>query len=391
MKTFSRHKWLIIFGFFGILSTGFIVEEEMWGFFGHRKINRYAVYCLPEGMLPLFKQNIEYISEHAVDPDKRRYATKFEAVRHYIDIDHWGENPFENVPRDYAEAVAKFGAYYLINEGDSTVLHFSDAEETKSYQKRVTFIRNNWMKQRYEDVQVYECDSIIKYFDLSENECGDFYFKDVFSDYGIVPYELLRYQYRLRDAFFTKDVNLIIRTATDMGHYIADAHVPLHTTENYNGQMTNQIGIHAFWESRIPELYADRDFDFLVGQAQYIDDPKSYFWDVVQKSHRYVGEVLAFEKELSETFSRDQQYCYEERLSTTVRIECEEYARAYHNKLDGMVEQRMRESIKAVADCWYTAWVDAGQPDFENVGIVNTLDEKLEQAFKAGNIFGRKH
>jgi hypothetical protein len=391
MKTFLHPKWLIILIVSGILSTGFIAEEELWGFFGHRKINRYAVYCLPEGMLPLFKQNIEYISEHAVDPDKRRYATKFEAVRHYIDIDHWGENPFEIVPRDYIEAVAKFGAYYLIKTGDTTVLHFSDAEETKSYQNRVAFIRNNWLKQRYEDVQVYECDSIVKYFDLSVQDCSHFYFKDVFSDYGIVPYELLRYQYRLRDAFFAKDVNLIIRTATDMGHYIADAHVPLHTTENYNGQMTNQNGIHAFWESRIPELYADTDFDFLVGQAQYIEDPKNYFWEVVEKSHRYVGEVLDFEKELSETFSRDQQYCYEERLNTTVRIECEEYARAYHTKLDGMVEERMRESIKAVADCWYTAWVDAGQPIFENVGIVTAMDEKLEQAFKAGNIFGRKH
>ena len=41
----------------------------------------------------------------------------------------------------------------------------------------------------------------------------------------------------------------VLRTAADLGHYLADAHVPLHTTGNYNGQRTNQTGIHALWET----------------------------------------------------------------------------------------------------------------------------------------------
>ena len=34
----------------------------------------------------------------------------------------------------------------------------------------------------------------------------------------------------------------------DLGHYLADAHVPLHTG-NYSSQRTNQTGIHALWET----------------------------------------------------------------------------------------------------------------------------------------------
>ena len=75
-----------------------------WGFFGHRRINRMATFTLPPEMMVLYRPNIDYLTEHAVDPDKRRYATKHEAVRHYIDIDHWGEYPFDDIPTSLISA-----------------------------------------------------------------------------------------------------------------------------------------------------------------------------------------------------------------------------------------------------------------------------------------------
>ena len=64
-------------------------------------------------------------------------------------------------------------------------------------------------------------------------------------------------------AFIEKDSDKILKYSADLGHYIADAYVPLHTTENYNGQLTGQKGIHAFWESRLPELFSE-DYNYLV-------------------------------------------------------------------------------------------------------------------------------
>ena len=64
-----------------------------WGFYAHQKINYYATFLLPPEMLVLYKPNIDFISEHAVDPDKRRYISKDEAPRHFIDIDHYGPYP----------------------------------------------------------------------------------------------------------------------------------------------------------------------------------------------------------------------------------------------------------------------------------------------------------
>ena len=92
---------------------------DKWGFYGHKKINRMAVFTLPQELIVFYKKNIDYMSEHAVDPDKRRYATKHEGVRHYIDIDHWDKIPFPNVPRDFEEAIFKHCKIKFISGTDS--------------------------------------------------------------------------------------------------------------------------------------------------------------------------------------------------------------------------------------------------------------------------------
>lgn len=187
------------------------------------------------------------------------------------------------------------------------------------------------------------------------------YSEDTLNAHGILPWHIYRMYHRLRDAFLVKDPALILRLSAEMGHYIADAHVPLHTTKNYNGQLTGQEGIHGFWESRLPELFAAH-YDFFVGGAEYIPDIRSAVWEVVQSAHRKVNDVLDEERKLSALY-QEKKYSYETRGKVTVKVYAIEYARGYHRSLRGMVEQQMRASVKMVGDCWYTAWVDAGQPD----------------------------
>ena len=79
-----------------------------WGFYAHRQINYYAVFLLPPEMFHFYKNQATYLAEHAVDPDKRRYAVKEEAARHYIDLDRYGLYPFEQLPHTWKDAVNKF-------------------------------------------------------------------------------------------------------------------------------------------------------------------------------------------------------------------------------------------------------------------------------------------
>ncbi|MFN3875727.1 MAG: zinc dependent phospholipase C family protein [Flavobacteriales bacterium] len=306
---------------------------DAWGFYGHKRINRMACFTLPPELFPFFKRHIDFISDHAVDPDRRRYAVEGEAERHYIDIDRYakgGQDPFAAMPRKWADAVARFT-------------------------------------------------------------------EDTLKAYGIVPWHIEVMHDRLTRAFQRGDVDRILRYAADIGHYIGDAHVPLHTTENYNGQLTNQHGIHAFWESRIPELSAE-GYDHLVGRARFIKRPLDEAWDAVRASHLLVDSVLAVERRLNLTFPDDRKFVFEDRGRGAMRTYSREYAMAYEEAMKGMVEARMNASILAVGSFWYTAWVNAGQPDldrFEQQDVSDSLkavlraEEELWQ--QRGQGYGRHH
>ncbi len=55
-----------------------------WGFFAHKKINRLAVFTIPDqDLFHFYKFHIDFLTEHAVDPDKRRYAVRGEAEKPY--------------------------------------------------------------------------------------------------------------------------------------------------------------------------------------------------------------------------------------------------------------------------------------------------------------------
>jgi hypothetical protein len=89
-----------------------VLDTNTWGFFGHKKINELAIYTLPEELFGFYKSNMDYLIDHSVDPDKRRYSVKGEAECHYIDMDRYvtadEPNPFATVPRRWDDAVAKF-------------------------------------------------------------------------------------------------------------------------------------------------------------------------------------------------------------------------------------------------------------------------------------------
>ena len=283
-----------------------------WGFFAHRKINYYAVFLLPPEMLVLYKPHILFLSEHAVDPDKRRYLVAQEAPRHFIDIDKYGKFPFKELPRKWDSAIARFGQ-----------------------------------------------DSVISN--------------------GIVPWWILIMVQRLTRAFREKNAPAILKLSAEIGHYISDAHVPLHACSNHNGQFTNQKGIHAFWESRIPELLADRSFNFFIGKAAYIKDPAKYIWERVLESGAAADTVLLFEKDLARQFPTDQKFGFEPRNESTIRQYSFQYSLAYNNKLNGMIERRMRQSVYSTASLWYTAWVNAGQPDLKKLSGKEFSNEQASE------------
>jgi len=249
--------------------------------------------------------------------------------------------------------------------------------------------------RHYIDLDVYG-DSAMYKMPRYWNEAVAQYTEDTLQAYGIVPWWVFTMKNYLTSAFRERDIDRILRTATDLGHYIGDANVPLHTTENYNGQLSGQYGIHGFWESRLPELFSG-NYDFFVGKAEYIENPQLEAWKAVTNAHLALDSVLSFEKKLDADFPRDKKYTYDEKGGSSMLTYSREYSKAYHNMLAGQVERRMRASVKMVGDFWYTCWVDAGQPDMYDLVKVQlteqqrkVLETELEQ-WKARKANAREH
>lgn len=304
-----------------------IILCSSWGFYAHIRINQLAVFTLPEGMLRFYKNNYKYITDHAADADRRRYAVASEAPKHYLDVENYEEH-IDSIPEKWQDAVKKYG-----NEK------------------------------------------------LQED--------------GIVPWQIQRSYYSLVNAFKERDSLKILKYSSDLGHYIADAHVPLHTTNNHNGQLTNQTGIHAFWESRIPELFA-KNYKLMTGKANYIENPLKEAWNIVKNTHTMVDTVLKFEAQLNDTYPADQKYDFSQRGRNVMKQYSVGYSKAYQDMMKGMVARQMKVAILKVGSFWMSAWIDAGQPDLNNmIKIEATIEdkqqaEKIEKKVKEGKIIGRE-
>lgn len=46
--------------------------------------------------------------------------------------------------------------------------------------------------------------------------------------------------------------------------------------------------------------------------------------------------------------------------------------------LSGMVERRMRASVLMIGSIWYSAWVDAGQPDLKSLIDYKPSEEEIK-------------
>lgn len=89
-----------------------------WGFLGHKTINQHAVFALPQPLFGFYKKHIQFITNHAVDPDQRRYSDTAEACRHYIDLDHYEKAlPIDTLPKYWMQAVEKITADTLFEYG----------------------------------------------------------------------------------------------------------------------------------------------------------------------------------------------------------------------------------------------------------------------------------
>lgn len=187
---------------------------------------------------------------------------------------------------------------------------------------------------------------------------------------GILPWVIQDLMDRLTDAFKKKNKSDILFLSSELSHYIADAHVPLHTSSNYNGQKTGQKGVHSLWESTLPPMFGD-NYDFKTEAPQYIENITDFTWKMIAQSHSLVQPLLAAEMRVRESFDSTNMYKKDAAgqyiLFYGNRVYSDAYAAAFNKELGDMIQHQLRLSVYDIDCYWYTAWVNGGKPDLSKL------------------------
>lgn len=165
--------------------------------------------------------------------------------------------------------------------------------------------------------------------------------------HGTAPWVILDLQEKLTRAMASNDWVLAARIAAAQGHYVADLHQPLHTTQNYDGSSGEGAGVHLRWEVQMPNYYWRAGF-MTVSRTQYISNiwPSILAW--AEAAHARYPSILAADAKAREVSRGNVE------------------SRRYYNTLWDSTEQVFIEQANAAAEhlagLWYTAWVHAGKP-----------------------------
>ncbi len=163
---------------------------------------------------------------------------------------------------------------------------------------------------------------------------------------GVLPWAIIASFDSLTQQFKRKDWDKAKQTAADLGHYVADSHMPLHLTENYNGQYTNQRGVHSRYESSMIEKF-ESQITYSPDTAFYITNVPDFVFKYIYQNYNYVDSVLNADKTAS---------------SQTGSTSSDAYLSEFWNLTGNFTIQLFKSASGKLASLIYTAWKNAGEP-----------------------------
>lgn len=180
------------------------------------------------------------------------------------------------------------------------------------------------------------------------------YGKNYVIDQGILPWALIAATDSLTSQFRRRDWNKAQQTAADLGHYVGDAHMPLHITKNYNGQLSGQYGVHSRYESTMVDKNKTL-FAYAADSVGYVADIPSHVFGFIYSNYSYADSVLAYDKAATAFANGDNK------------------SEAYYQKLweltGGFTNLLFKKASHELAALIYTAWINAGRPDPNATGV----------------------
>jgi hypothetical protein len=249
---------------------------------------------------------------------------------------------------------------FLLYWADSLAAHASDADYRKDWDPTES-------NKHYIDIDNYpefiSTGRIIHNFDSLLLQHGYTFVMDQ----GILPWAIMKTVDSLTAAFAQHNWQKAMLIASDLGHYIGDCHMPLHVTRNYNGQYTNQYGIHSRYESSMISTY-QQQIIYSGDTINYVSNISNFIFDLVYANYKYVDSVLQADLAAKNYAGGTSSTLYYQKLWELTKV---------------FTVKLFKNASYNLARLIFTAWKNAGEPIITNVKEEYVLLDgfKLEQNY----------
>ncbi|KAB2871334.1 MAG: T9SS type A sorting domain-containing protein [Bacteroidales bacterium] len=149
--------------------------------------------------------------------------------------------------------------------------------------------------------------------------------------------------------------------AADLGHYVADGHMPLHITKNYNGQLTDNDGIHSRYESTMVNAHA-ADFVYSGKEINQIQNVNQYILNYIYHNYQYLDSVINadnYAKSINSNYYSDA------------------YKNALWEKTGSFTIELFKNASHALSELIYTAWKEAGSPSITGINLTDGINHDI--------------
>ena len=391
-KIWSTSIWSFVYA---VLVVCYAPQAFPWGSNAHERMTDAACDSLPSEIFPFFDKHRQKLAYHSNDPDRWRRELLFRIGLKYEKDLNSGQvtedlrQVFETHGIDFPQNAevslrGRNGRWYITigeqeypirKEADKLYLLGDKADifENRSVdpvllgsegdthfaldtkEKLLSLTSLNVYKtgdpaespRHFLDIDIYGPYPFVELPHDYDEAVAKFGVEDV-TTRGLATWCIAKYTQSLSEAMKSGDAEKIVETAGALAHYIEDLHMPLHVVKNYNGQLTNQHGVHQRFEDDMVDAYAEQ-IPLTPKMASELADPLEAAFDIVLDSYVYADNLLHADRR--------------------AKLGEDTYGASYLEKFfqfSGWIAvRRMSDAATATASYWYTAWLHAGKPELK--------------------------
>jgi len=163
---------------------------------------------------------------------------------------------------------------------------------------------------------------------------------------GLLPWQIGVYSAKLTTSFQQGRWDEVKLNAAILAGYVAEAHDPFNTTENFDGHLTQQNGINERFGTTLIDRFSSF-FPIRPNDASFISDPTDHAFESCLSAHSALETILLADRDA--------------RLSS--KAYNDEYFDHFYNLTAATLIRQLSEASTDVGSYWLTAWTNAGKPN----------------------------